>query len=96
MPNIEIHGYPDIKQVPVQKLVDRIWELLGAVDYVDDVVVSRIPSRVQDARGASQPFLRLVAPKASKHELNDIESRLRHLSLDIEVMFLERFVPKKT
>jgi hypothetical protein len=99
MPNIEIHGVKAsmIKfGAPLYEVLRAaINEKLADAPYRDDVVISTYANEVIDRSGTDQPFLRLVAPSTSGAELEDIEKRLTDLNLDVEVLLLGHFTPRK-
>lgn|GEM_PF-1903633 len=88
MPNIEIHGFH-----LESHLQRKIWELLEGAPYLDKVVVSYSDTHVVDAKGVSQPFLRIWATE--RPQRNDIVRRLEPLDIDIELPpLLDTFVPR--
>ncbi len=108
MPNIELHGFFVPKEGRsltedmvvfgdlLAKTTRDIWKMLEGIGYIDDVVISTVFSSVENRKAEPQPYLRLVAPRSSEHQLAEIEQRLRPLNFDVEVMYLERFTPKVT
>ena len=91
MPNIEIHGRPD---AGVRK---QIWQALKGMSGLHEVVVTDMCSSVFDLNGVPAPFLRLLyTPETRPEELKDIEKRLDHIDLDLEVCPLKSFREKKS
>lgn len=72
MPNIEIHG------LPLAEAREKRHKIFGAFSdksYVDEMVVTIFPTVVQDKKGDSQPFLRLV--NTSQKHTKEIIERLK-------------------
>ncbi len=90
MPNIEMYGF-SIDEV--KGIDSMIHELLEFTPYRDDYVTTFIESEVIDHYNRKQPFLRLVTTK--NDHIDDILEELQKLKFDIEVMMLDRFIPKK-
>jgi hypothetical protein len=108
MPNIEIHGYGLLSfDVPTSSgdyqthidgkaysLREIIWGLFSNEPYKSDMVITVFPSHVSDERFYRQPFLRIVSTPSPF--LNKIIELLKQLNIDIEVLELKAFHPKKT
>ena len=89
MPNIEIHG---LHGGEAKDLRDKIFALFEGKPYRKEMVVTVSPTRVKDAEGKDQPFLRL----ANSHQAHtrEILETLGTLGMDIEHLKLEKFYPK--
>ncbi len=93
MPNIEMHGIKD--DMSYGQLFHQIKKALQDAPYAKDIVLTDYQNRVVDFHEKSQPYLRLVALSTSSAELEDIEKRLEPLNIDIEVLLIDHFTPKK-
>lgn len=93
MPNIEIHGQSKAEAI-LTRLSIRI--ALASASYADKVVTTVIESSVKDLSDKKQPFLRIaLTPDAMGHLDHIVELlRLNKVDLDIEVLKLEKFIPK--
>ncbi len=92
MPNIEFHGFPEASDCSAVYLATK--RLLKGASYEKDVVLTLYDDTVVDTDGGGQPFLRVIGSKASADELEKIVERLSPLNIDIEVMLIEKFVPR--
>ncbi|NQT50305.1 hypothetical protein HQ571_06455 [Candidatus Kuenenbacteria bacterium] len=90
MPNIEMYGFSEEKAAEV---ANRIQYLFEGKSYTDDYVTTAVWSDVTDHENEAQPFLRLVTTRSMY--LFDMIKELRKLGFDIEVMILNRFIPKE-
>lgn len=90
MPNIEIHG---LKNETREYVHSKIRSAFAEKPYRDDYVITAYESKVHDWRLNAQPFIRLVTTPSDHTE--DIIQELQKLDLDIEVMILDRFIPRK-
>jgi len=96
MPNIEIHGI-GIRGAYVDdgmNLELKIFEIFSGKTYISEMVVTTFDDAVQDAHHLRQPFLRVVSTP-SPH-LDEIVELLKALNIDIEVLMLSAFYPKKS
>lgn len=98
MPNIEMHGIrPDQNHEQHQLISKR----LEGAKYRDDVVVTMVDDYVYDLQGISRPFLRLIFAKDDPAKIggvpvyDDCLKRLVALKMDIEVVIIHKFIPKK-
>jgi hypothetical protein len=91
MPNIELHGFGDLQQSSLRKLATA----LDGVSFTDEIVITAYVNRAVNVNGDPQPFIRIVAPATSRDEIEEIERRLSILNIDIEVLLLDHFTPKK-
>ena len=94
MPNIEIHGSsPKVSEM----LKEHIFKKLFAdKPYVEEMVVTIVPSKGTDVKGFQQPFFRLLSSdsKETKEILGILERMIP--GIDIEYVKIEKFIPKKT
>ncbi|MCK4554070.1 hypothetical protein KAU19_03845 [Candidatus Parcubacteria bacterium] len=90
MPNIEMYG---LRHQEARKKENEIDELLRLKPYANDYVVTNISSIVLDKHAQRQPFLRLVSTR--NDHIDNILKELQKLDMDIEVMILDKFIPKK-
>ncbi|PJE69559.1 MAG: hypothetical protein COU98_01335 [Candidatus Staskawiczbacteria bacterium CG10_big_fil_rev_8_21_14_0_10_38_10] len=89
MPNIELHGYVDGE---AQNLRKAIFELFKDEQFVGEMVVTIVNSQVRDAKGRSQPFIRVASTRATY--IRKLLKKLKTLGEDIEHLKLEAFYPK--
>lgn len=94
MPNIEFHGFPIASDCSGVYLAAK--KLLEGASYEKDIVLTLLSDTVVDTRGRGQPFLRVIASKASADELDKIIERLAPLGIDIEALLIENFVPRRS
>lgn len=90
MPNIEIYGLTDEEALSME---EKIKELFNGKPWEDEYVITTISSKVQDKKGQNMPFLRLCST-ASTHTM-EIFHALEKLNIDIELLNLGYFFPKK-
>lgn len=90
MPNVEIHG---LRPAKAEELRGRIFALFQDEPYADEMVVTTCLTIVRDRHGNDQPFLRLCESPPPHTE--EILGRLGVLGMDIEVLDLADFIPKK-
>ena len=98
MTNIEIHGFEcdavagiDMRASELRNKI--LYTLFVGKLYADEMVVTTVADDVRDFHGESQPFLRVISTPC--HELDEIVKTLETLHMDIEVMTLTAFHPKK-
>lgn len=89
MPNIEIHGLPQDK---AHDLRLRIFFAFKNERYVGDMVVTVFRTSVNDIKGDSQPYFRLL--NDSQEHTEEIIEILKQFGLDIEHLELNKFYPK--
>ncbi len=89
MPNIEIHGLPGGE---AEDLRNIIFSLFEGKPYRHEMVVTVFPTKVKDAEGKDQPFLRLA--NSCQEHTREILEILAKLAMDIEHLKLEDFYPK--
>ena len=93
MPNIEIHGSSE----EVSKMLRRqiFEELFKDKPYVDEMVVTIVPSEVRDVKTFEQPFFRLLSPDSKEAEeiLRILHEKVP--GIDIEYLEVRRFIPKQ-
>jgi len=96
MPNIELHGFGNEKSHAAIEMRDRVFDLFsgkrGSI-LKKDVVVTTVSDRVQDCTETEQPFIRLLMPFGD--DFSFVISRLKILRVDVEVLPLQYFYPKK-
>jgi len=89
MPNIELHGYAPQEAIDIR---NKIREALKPSKDADEIVITIIPSDVEDLKGNKMPFLRVyLGPRPA----DDLKKYLEPLGEDIEVLVLDRWIPKK-
>ncbi len=91
MPNIEIHGLNSEESI---KVVLKLQNAFVRTPFQNDYVATVYGSLAVNHQGENQPFLRLVTTQ-DEHTKSVIEE-LQKLGFDLEVMFLDRFIPKKS
>lgn len=89
MPNVEIHGLDKGAARGARK---QIFDMFAGGSYVDEMVVTIYPTEVTNAKGTSQPFLRLA--NSCQAHTGEIIKRLKALGMDIERLELAEFIPK--
>lgn len=90
MPNIELYGFTAAE---VATASSQIREIFADKPYQDEYVITCILSRVTDHHVQRQPFIRLV--NTPSEHLGDMIAELQKVGVDIEVMMLDGFYPKK-
>ena len=90
MPNIEMYGF---NQEQASGVTAMIMELFKNKPYRDEYVTTAVWSDVLDHRNVSQPYLRLVS--TPNDHIEDIVEELLKLKFDVEVLILNRFIPKE-
>lgn len=101
MPNIQIFGLQsDMEDMfgesRVNKVSNKIRQLFEEKPYRDDYVITNVLSEVNLHREeVCSPFLRICTTN-SEGELEDILNTLAVLNMDMEVLILQRFIPKKS
>jgi len=98
MPNIEIHGLqfnPEdlFAEDRVEQLIDTIHQLFDGKPFQRDYVITNVLSDVSAHDGNPSPFLRICTTNA-QGELEDILNTLVVLKMDMEVLILQRFIPR--
>jgi hypothetical protein len=88
MPHIEMRGYG---AKPIE-LRNKIRNAVKNLPEATEIVTSICPVIVTDQNDKSTPFLRVISTKYDG--LDDLLDRLKTLGEDIEVMPLERWIPK--
>jgi hypothetical protein len=94
MPNIEIHGFP----FAVAKELEREIFCVFQKDKVyKEMVVTICIDDVRDCERLKQPFLRVLnSEKDRKERIRVCRILQKNFNIDIELMPLERFFPRKT
>lgn len=92
MPNIELFGYPWPFNTEIK---EKIRNALKGVVSDKEVVFSEHQVEVTDLEGKYAPFIRLTTTPIP--ELNEVVNALLKVlpDVDIEVMLLQRFYPRK-
>lgn len=91
MPNVEIHG---LRKKEARELRKRIFRIFEEESFAGDMVVTIVPSEVEERRGTPQPFIRVTSTEQSY--LKGLIQRLREtIEMDVEHSRLEAFYPKK-
>jgi hypothetical protein len=101
MPNIKIYGVlePDVdmpgsgfKKMQANELVAKIKKLFERESYAKHVVVTIIPSSVEDLDNKKQPYIQLEL-NCMRGYKQKIE-KLKTLGMDIQVVKLYDFIEK--
>lgn len=90
MPNIKIYGLSPQEEAAKFK---QIQDIFKNESYSDDIVVSLIKSEVIDLKGRSQPYVQLELSCMKNY--NKKLKLLKKLGMDIQVVHLHDFIPKK-
>jgi len=100
MPNIEIHGFGSLgihevdfleRMVELTKLQTAIKEILPALPFAQEVVITTYNNTCNDLNQKSAPFLRICD---TDHDRADkIARALTPLKIDIEILRLCVFYP---
>jgi hypothetical protein len=95
MPNIEIYGLQFESEEKVKNLTDNIHQLFDGKPYQENYVITNVLSDARSYKWCSCPFLRICTTNTGE-ELEDILNTLLILEMDMEVLILHRFIPKKS
>ena len=94
MPNIEIQG---MDEEDLSLTHDQLVGLFRDAEYAPRLVITGVRSGVRDLNNKLQPFLRIyLAQGGVTTLLPDIKRRLQDFGLDIEVIMVHEFIPKKS
>lgn len=93
MPNIEIHGGDNLFNA---RLSGKIRDLLRGVEGHQNTVVSTIGDSVTSLQGEPRAFLRVIfANRSPVSAYNDCMKRLAEINMDMEILIIREFIPKK-
>ena len=93
MPNIEIHGLS--KEVAEALRDDIFKKYFSDIPYVEEMVVTIVPSEVTDVEGRKQPFLRLLSSDFGEMDVIPRILEEKIPDIDLECVKIEKFIPKK-
>lgn len=97
MPNIKIYGFIESmdsvnERIKAGELSGKIENLFKNESYAKDIVITTIPSKVNDLEGNKQPYIQLELDCMRGYQ-NKVEI-LKGLGMDIQVVKLYKFIPK--
>lgn len=93
MPNIEMHG---LNEGDLRDMYDQLVSRFRGANYASEVVITGVRSAVRDLSNEFQPFLRIyLTTDGLTACLSDMKERLADIELDIEIIPLLEFIPKK-
>ena len=91
MPNIEIHGFGN-SPAALNLTKKSIRRLMRGSKEQGDYVITPCNDTAEDHDGDSQPYIRLVSSEPDT--IDNLLERLTPLEMDIEVLVINRFIPK--
>lgn len=92
MPNIELHGYTSDE---TSVLVSRLRGAFEHAKYRKHIVITYPGGFVRTIDNADAPFVRVYITTDNLAIIDDLELRLRVLAIDVEIVELKKFIPKK-
>ena len=92
MPNIELHGYRNEEE---EELRGKLRGTFEHVSYRSHIVISRPQNYVRTIENLHAPFVRVYITADDPAANDDLEQRLRELNVDVEIVELKKFIPKK-
>ena len=88
MPNIELHGFEHDSET-TRTCIFVLIEKKAQTVNIDDVVVTIIPSVVQNREGKSCPFVRVVSTNREDRRVGRLIRE--YMGLDVEWLHLDGF-----
>ena len=93
MPNIELHGFGN-KAEKIRGCIFILLEKKAPTVNIDDVVVTIVPSNVQNREGELRPYVRVASTNiADRTKVAHLIKK--YIELDVEWLYLDGFFEGK-